>query len=147
MLLIRSSSGLRLRSFALILALVLLASGFAVPAAAQSDLESEQEGESGEGDQSGEVSNLGDSSNQCVGLQPVINTGNALTAIDVIIQLPTGEQETKRRDIQAVLDIIDELDLDLEDIGSTIEMDPEQAVECAQAVDQAAAASVLDELD
>ena len=146
MLLIRSSSGLRL-SFALILALVLLASGFAVPAAAQSDLESEQEGESGEGDQSGEVSNLGDSSNQCVGLQPVINTGNALTAIDVIIQLPTGEQETKRRDIQAVLDIIDELDLDLEDIGSTIEMDPEQAVECAQAVDQAAAASVLDELD
>ena len=147
MLLIRSSSGLRLRSFALILALVLLASGFAVPAAAQSDLESEQEGESGEGDQSGEVSNLGDSSNQCVGLQPVINTGNALTAIDVLIQLPTGEQETKRRDIQAVLDIIDELDLDLEDIGSTIEMDPEQAVECAQAVDQAAAASVLDELD
>ena len=146
MLLIRSSSGLRL-SFALILALVLLASGFAVPAAAQSDLESEQEGESGEGDQSGEVSNLGDSSNQCVGLQPVINTGNALTAIDVIIQLPTGEQETKRRDIEAVLDIIDELDLDLEDIGSTIEMDPEQAVECAQAVDQAAAASVLDELD
>ena len=147
MLLIRSSSGLRLRSFALILALVLLASGFAIPAAAQSDLESEQEGESGEGDQSGEVSNLGDSSNQCVGLQPVINTGNALTAIDVIIQLPTGEQETKRRDIEAVLDIIDELDLDLEDIGSTIEMDPEQAVECAQAVDQAAAASVLDELD
>ena len=146
MLLIRSSSGLRL-SFALILALVLLASGFAVPAAAQSDLESEQEGESGEGDQSGEVSNLGDSSNQCVGLQPVINTGNALTAIDVLIQLPTGEQETKRRDIEAVLDIIDELDLDLEDIGSTIEMDPEQAVECAQAVDQAAAASVLDELD
>jgi hypothetical protein len=146
LLLIRSSSGLRL-SFALILALVLLASGFAVPAAAQSDLESEQEGESGEGDQSGEVSNLGDSSNQCVGLQPVINTGNALTAIDVLIQLPTGEQETKRRDIEAVLDIIDELDLDLEDIGSTIEMDPEQAVECAQAVDQAAAASVLDELD
>jgi hypothetical protein len=146
LLLIGSSSAHRV-SFALILALVLLASGFAVPAAAQSDLESEQEGESGEGDQSGEVSNLGDSSNQCVGLQPVINTGNALTAIDVIIQLPTGEQETKRRDIEAVLDIIDELDLDLEDIGSTIEMDPEQAVECAQAVDQAAAASVLDELD
>jgi hypothetical protein len=147
LLLIRScSSGHRL-SFALILALVLLASGFAVPAAAQSDLESEQEGDSGEADQSGEVSNLGDSSNQCVGLQPVINTGNALTAIDVIIQLPTGEQETKRRDIEAVLDIIDELDLDLEDIGSTIEMDPEQAVECAQKVDQAAAASVLDELD
>jgi hypothetical protein len=146
LLLVRSLSGLRL-SFALILALVLLASGFAVPAAAQSDLESEQEGESGEADQSGEVSQSGDNANQCVGLQPVINTGNALTAIDVIIQLPTGEQETKRRDIEAVLDIIDELDLDLEDIGSTIELDPEQAVECAQAVDQAAAASIYDELD
>jgi hypothetical protein len=146
LLLIRSSSGLRL-GFALILALVLLASGFAAPAAAQNDQESEQEGESGETDQSGEVLNSGDNANQCVGLQPVTNTGNALTAIDVIIQLPTGEQETKRRDIQAVLDIIDELDLDLEDIGSTIEMDPELAVECAQAVDQAAAASVIDELD
>ena len=140
MLLIRSSSGLRL-SFALILALVLLASGFAVPAAAQSDLESEQEGESGEGDQSGEVSNLGDSSNQCVGLQPVSNTGNAITAIDIILQLPTGEQELKRHDTEAFLDLIDELDLDLEDIGSTIELDPEQAVECDQAVDQAATAS------
>src|ERR671913_2599899 len=141
------SYGLRLR-FALILALVLLAPGFAVPAAAQStEQETDQEGESGETDQSGEVSNEGDNSNQCVAVQPVSNTGNALTAIDVIIQLPTGEQETKRRDIEAVLDIIDELDLDLEDIGSTIEMDPEQAVECAQAVDQAAAASVYDELD
>ena len=80
-------------------------------------------------------------------MQPVSNTGNAITAIDLIIHLPTGEQETKRRDIEAVLDIIDELDLDLEDIGSTIEMDPEQAVECAQEVDQAAAASVYDELD
>jgi hypothetical protein len=146
LLLIRSSSGLRL-SFALILALVLLASGFAVPAAAQTDLESEQEGDSGEIDQLGDILNEGDSSNQCVGLQPVINTGNALTAIDVLIQLPTGEQETKRRDVQAVLDIIDELDLDLEDIGSTIEMDPELSVECAQAIDQAATTSVIDELE
>ena len=140
MLLIRSLSGLRL-SFALILALVLLASGFAVPAAAQSDLESEQEGESGEADQSADLSQSGDNANQCVGVQPVSNTGNAITAIDIILQLPTGEQELKRHDTEAFLDLIDELDLDLEDIGSTIELDPEQAVECAQAVDQAATAS------
>ena len=140
MLLIRSLSGLRL-SFALILALVLLVSGFAVPAAAQTDLESEQEGDSGEADQSGEVLNEGDNANQCVGVQPVSNTGNAITAIDIILQLPTGEQELSRHDTQAFLDLIDELDLDLEDIGSTIELDPEQAVECAQAVDQAATAS------
>ena len=140
MLLIRSSSVHRL-SFALILALVLLVSGFAVPAAAQTDLESEQEGESGEADQSADLSQSGDNSNQCVGVQPVSNTGNAITAIDIILQLPTGEQELKRHDVEAFLDLIDELDLDLEDIGSTIELDPEQAVECAQAVDQAATAS------
>ena len=147
MLLIRSSSGRRL-SFALILALVLLASGFTVPAAAQTDQESEQEGESGESDQSGEVLNEGDNANQCVAVQPVSNTGNAITAVDLIIQYPDGRQETKRHDKQEtkrhdkfVLDLIDELDLDIEDIGSTIEMDPEQAVECAQAVDQAATAS------
>jgi hypothetical protein len=73
-------------------------------------------------------------------LQPVSNTGDALTAVDIIIQLPT-RQEAKRLDIKAFIDLIDELDLELEDLGSTIEMDPEQAVKCAQAVDQAATAS------
>ena len=146
MLLIRSSSGLRLHFAPLILALVLLASGFTIPAVAQTDQESDQEGQSGESDQSGEVSNSGDNSNQCVAVQPVSNTGNAITDVNIVIQLPTG-QDVKQFDIEDVADLIDELDLDLEDIGSTIEMDPEQAVECAQAVDQAAAASILDELD
>src|SRR5829696_5079772 len=124
------SSGLRLR-FALILALVLLAPGFAVPAAAQTEQESEQEGESGETDQSGEVSNEGDNSNQCVAVQPVSNTGDAITDVDIVIQLPTG-QDVKRFDINDVIDLVDEIDLDLEDVGSTIELNPEQAVECAQ---------------
>ena len=141
MLLIRSSSGVRLRFAPLILALVVLASGFTIPAVAQTELESDQEGESGEADQSGEVLNEGDNANQCVAVQPVSNTGNAITDLDIVIQLPTGEQEIKRHDKNYVLDLIDELDLDLEDIGSTIELDPEQAVECAQAVDQAATAS------
>jgi hypothetical protein len=135
LLLIRSLSGLRLR-FALILALVLLASGFTIPAVAQTD----QEGESGDTAQSGEVLGSGDNSNQCVALQPVSNTGDAITNIDVIIQYPTGRQ-AKRFNTQDMLDLIDELDLDLEDVGSTIELDPEQAVQCTQAVDQAATAS------
>ena len=139
MLLNRSSSSLRLRFAPLILALVLLASGFAIPAIAQTDQESEQEGESGESDQSGEVLNEGDNSNQCVAVQPVSNTGNAMTVVELVI--PSVDN------IQDVLDIIDELDLDLEDIGSTIEMDPELSVECAQAIDQAATTSVLDELE
>ena len=140
MLLIRKLYGLHL-NFALILALALLASVFAAPATAQStDQESEQEGESGDADQLGEVSNEGDNANQCVALQPVTNTGNALTAVDLIIQFPT-RQEAKRLDIKAVLDLIDELDLELDDLGSTIELDPEQAVECAEELDQAATAS------
>ena len=73
-------------------------------------------------------------------MQPVSNTGDAITDIDIVLQLPTG-QDVKRFDTQDVLDLIDELDLDLEDVGSTIELDPEQAVECAQAVDQAASAA------
>ena len=141
MLLIRSSSGLRLRFAPLILALVLLASGFTIPAVAQTEQESEQEGESGETDLSGEVLNEGDNANQCVAVQPVSNTGNAITDLDILIQLPTGEQQTKRHDRNYVLDLIDELDLDLEDIGSTIELSPEQAVECAQAVEQASSAA------
>jgi hypothetical protein len=140
LLLIRSSSGLRL-SFALILALVLLASGFAAPAAAQTEQESEQEtDETGDADQLAGVSNEGDNANQCAGVVPVSNTGNAITALDIIINVPTG-QETKRRDIEAVTDLVDELDLEVDDIGSTIELDPEQAVECAEAVDQDATAS------
>ena len=139
MLLVRSSYGRRL-SFALILALVLLASGLAVPAAAQTDQESEQEGESGETDQSVEGLNEGDNANQCVAVQPVSNTGNAITAVDLIIQYPDGRKETKRHD-KFVLDLIDEFDLEMDDVGSTIEMDPEQADECAQAVDQAATAA------
>ncbi len=140
MLLIRSSSGLRLRFAPLILALVLLASGFTIPAVAQTELESDQEGESGETDQSGEVLNEGDNANQCVAVQPVSNTGNAITDVNIVIQLPTG-QDVKQFDVEDVLDLIDELDLDLEDVGSTIELSPEQAVECAQAVDQAATAA------
>jgi hypothetical protein len=135
---IRSSSGLRPR-LALILALVLLAS-FTIPAVAQTDQESDQEGESGDTDQWGEVLGSGDNANQCVAVQPVSNTGNALTDIDIIIDYPTG-QAAKRFNIQDFIDLADELDLDLEDIGSTITLDPEQAVDCAQAVNQAATAT------
>jgi hypothetical protein len=140
LLLIRSSSGLRLRFAPLILALVLLAAGFTIPAVAQTDQESDQEGESGDSDQSGEVSGSGDNSNQCVAVQPVSNTGDAITNIDVILEYPTG-REAKRFDTQDMLDLIDELDLDLEDVGSTIELAPEQQVECTQAVDQASSAA------
>src|SRR5215208_671618 len=137
LLLVRISSSFRL-TLTLILALVLLASGAAPAQAQTTSQESDQDAESGEIGQSGRVLNSGDNSNQCVALQPVANTGNAETDVDIIIETPAGHQYTKRFDLK---DIADELDLDLEDIGSTIELSPEQRVECNQAVNQSAAAA------
>ena len=145
MLLIRSSSGLRL-IVALVLGAALLAmlSSMATPAIAQNltEQEAEQDAESGDTDQSGRVSNAGDNANQCVGVQPVSNTGNAETQVDIIIESPAGAQYNKRFDLK---DLVDELDLDLEDIGSSIEIAPEMTVECAQEVNQAATAAAEDD--
>ena len=123
------------------LALATLASFVATPAMAQTTVQDSAQGaESGESDQSGTVTQSGDNSNQCVGVQPVSNTGNAITDVNLIIQTPAGDQYTKRFDL---LDLIDELDLDLEDIGSSIEIHPELTVECAQQIQQAASAAGL----
>jgi hypothetical protein len=136
LLLIRKSSGLRL-TFALVLIAAVMAS-LATPAMSQTLQDSGQDGESGDTDQSADITNTGDNSNQCVGVQPVSNTGNAMTDIDIIIETPAGYQYTKRFDLK---DLIDELDLDLEDIGSSIEINPELTVECAQEIQQAATAA------
>ena len=107
----------------LVLALALTVALAASPALAQLDQESEQEGESGELDQSGEVSQSGDNSNQCVAIQPVGNTGNAQTIIT----------------IEQYQSYVEEFEFD--DVGSSIEIEPEQIVECDQAVNQAATAA------
>ena len=93
------------------------------PALAQLEQEAEQDGESGGVDQTGDISGGGDNSNQCVAVQPTSNTGNAQTIIT----------------IEQYMSYIEEFDLD--DIGSSIEIAPEQVVECDQAVNQAATAS------
>jgi hypothetical protein len=138
LLLIRSSSGLRL-IVALVLAAALVASWAATPAAAQTDQANEQDAGSGDAGQSGTVTGGGDNSNQCVGLQPVTNTGDAQTQVDVIIQTPAGDQYTKRINLKQLTDALD--NLDLKDIGSSIEINPQLTVQCAQEVNQAATAS------
>jgi len=85
--------------------------------------ESEQETESGDVDQSFEVSNTGDNSNQCVGLQGVANTGNAQNQLDLI-------QYGSEAD-----------DFEFDEVGSTITVSPENATTCDQEVNQAASAS------
>ena len=95
----------------------------AIPAIAQVTQEGEQEGESGDLDQSFEVTGSGDNSNQCVGIQGVGNTGNSQNVIDVIQY--SGEAD----------------DFEFEEVGSTIDVSPTNTTDCTSEVNQAASAS------
>ena len=95
----------------------------AAPAAAQVSQDNEQEGESGEADQSFEVTGSGDNSNQCAGLQGTANTGNAQNVTDI-------NQYRSRVD-----------EIEIEDSGASIDESPENSTECEQAVNQAASAA------
>jgi len=110
----------KLMLLAALLALLIVA---AVPAIAQIGQESEQETESGEVDQSFEVSSTGDNSNQCANIQGVANTGNAQNQIDLI-------QYGSEAD-----------DFEFDEVGSTLTVSPENSTTCDQQVNQAASAS------
>ncbi len=116
--------------------------------------ETEQEAESGDVDQTFDVSQTGDNSNQCVGVQGVANTGNAQNVTDVT-QL--GDQEGDFNDdfdrdrffnddfgffFDDGFDQFDGDggDLEFEDVGSTIEVSPSSTTTCDQQVNQAASA-------
>ena len=94
-----------------------------VPAIAQIDQESEQETESGEVDQSFEVSSEGDNSNQCAGIQGVANTGNAQNQTSLI-------QYGSEAD-----------DFEFDEVGSTITTSPANTATCDSQVNQAASAA------
>ena len=110
----------KLMLLAALLAMLIVA---AVPAIAQIGQESEQETESGEVDQSFEVSSTGDNSSQCAGIQGVANTGNAQNQIDLI-------QYGSEAD-----------DFEFDEVGSNVDVSPENSTECDQQVNQAASAS------
>jgi maltose-binding protein MalE len=110
----------KLMLLAAVLAMVIVA---AVPAIAQIGQESEQESESGDVDQSFTVTSEGDNSNQCAGIQGVANTGNAQNQIDLI-------QYGSEAD-----------DFEFDEVGSSIDVSPENSTSCDQQVNQAASAS------
>jgi hypothetical protein len=83
----------------------------------------EQEAESGDVDQSFDVSGAGDNSNQSVGIQGVANTGNVQNQIGVT---QFGS---------------DAKDFEFEDVGSDIDVSPESSFQSDQRVNQSAAAS------
>jgi hypothetical protein len=87
------------------------------------DQDVEQDAESGDLDQSFDVSQTGDNSNQCAGIQGVANTGNAQNVID-LTQLD-GEVD----------------DFEFDEVDSSIEVSPESSTTCDQQVNQAASAS------
>jgi hypothetical protein len=90
-----------------------------VPAVSQ---EFDQEAQSGDVSQSFNISNTGDNSNQCAGVQGVANTGNAQNQIGVLQYGSSAD------------------DFSLEDSGSSINVSPVNATQCDQAVNQAATA-------
>ena len=112
-----------MKKLMLLVALLAMLIVAAVPAIAQIGMEGEQEAESGEVDQSFEVSGSGDNSNQCVGLQGVANTGNSQNQTNLI-------QYGSEAD-----------DFEFDEVGSTITVSPTNTTECEQMVNQAAAAS------
>ncbi len=117
-----------MKKLMLLAALLAMLAVAAMPAVAQLSMETEQEAESGDVDQSFEVTGSGDNSNQCVGIQGVANTGNAQNVIDVI-QYGQG------------FDGNGDGEFEFEDVGATIDVSPVNATECDQQVNQAAAAS------
>ncbi len=112
-----------MRKLMLLAALLAMLVVAAIPAIAQVSQETEQEGESGEVSQSFKVSQTGDNSNQCVGIQGVANTGNAQSNINIL-------QYASEAD-----------DFEFEEVGGTITVSPENSTSCEQQVNQAAAAS------
>jgi hypothetical protein len=87
------------------------------------DQDVEQEAESGDVDQSFEVTGTGDNSNQTVSTQGVANTGNAQNVIDVV--QVGGDAD----------------DFEFDEVGSSITLSPSSTTESVQRVDQAASAS------
>src|SRR5918994_3959132 len=84
--------------------------------------ETEQEAESGDVWQSFDVSQTGDNSNQCVGVQGVANTGNAKNTINVF---NLGGEDAE---------------FEFDEVGSTIDVSPVNTTTCDQAFNQAATA-------
>ena len=119
---------------------------FFVPAV---DQDFDQESESGDVDQSFDVSSTGDNSNQTVGTQGVANTGNAQNQIGVIDAGGFGDFDNNNNDWWNHNNnnwwnnnnSSDGGDFEFDDVVSTIELSPTNTTSSDQAVDQAATAS------
>jgi hypothetical protein len=120
-------------------AMVVMTLMVTVPALADDiEQETEQEGESGEVNQSFEVTGGGDNSNQCAGIQGVANTGNAQNAIDVV---QFDEDDSFDGDGRLDRNRDRDADFEVEEVGSDITVSPSSTTTCDQQVNQAASAT------
>src|ERR671921_1792360 len=96
--------GARLKKLMMLAAIMAMGLLVAAPAIAQVGQEGEQEGESGDVDQSFTVTSEGDNSNQCAGIQGVANTGNAQNQID-ILQYGSEADEFEFEEVGSSVDV------------------------------------------
>ena len=134
----------KLMMLAAMVAMTLVA---AIPALAiEIDQDNEQESESGDVDQTFEVTSSGDNSNQCAGVQGIANTGNAQNQLGVnqVDDFDDDDfflfdDDNRRHDRDRDRD--GDTDFEFEDVSSTIEVSPSNSTTCDQQVNQAASAS------
>jgi LPXTG-motif cell wall-anchored protein len=113
-----------LKKLMLLAAALAMALITAVPAVAQVGQENDQEGESGEVDQSFTVTGSGNSANQCAALLGGAQSGNSQNQIGVVQS-----------------DESDADDFEFDETGSDVTLSPELAEECEQIINQAAASA------
>jgi hypothetical protein len=111
-----------MKKLILLAALLAMLAVAAMPAIAQVNQESEQEADSGDVDQSFNVSSEGDNSNQCVGITGNANTGNAQNQIDLIQYASDAD------------------DFEFDETGADLTVTGSSTTSCDQQVNQAAAA-------
>ena len=115
--------GARLKKLMMLVATMAMGLLIAAPAIAQVGQESEQEGESGEVDQSFTVTGSGSNGNSCAPLQGSAQSGNSQNQGNVV-------QERSDSD-----------DFEFDEVGSDIASSGSNSTECIQEVNQAASAA------
>ena len=122
-----------MRRIILAFALLAMLAVAAVPALAQVDQEFEQDADSGDVDQSFDISSEGDNSNQCVGITGNANTGNAQTQFGATDFGNVNGFDRFDRDRRFG-------DFDFDDSEATLDVGGFSSTSCDQEVNQAAAA-------
>ncbi len=121
--LVAERKGSTLRKFMIVAMVLAMTLAVAIPGLAQVSQEGEQETESGDVDQSFEVTSEGDNSSQCANVQGAAQTGNSQNQLDLL-------QYDSEAD-----------DFEFDEVGSSIDESPTNTATCDQQVNQAASAS------